>query len=238
MGDRASPRPGDEPHPALPDSASTPAAKEDSVALKQYRERKLVHALLMIVLAAAASAVASTNARAALGLGNPCDSTLTQPFAPWGDRGNYTLVPGGSFESGSAWTLTGGAMVVAGNEPFAVGGSRDSHSLSLPLGSSATSPAMCVGALNPTLRLFGLASSSSASLSVTVLSKNALGLLSVLGVGIVYPGQTKWQPTPVGLFLQSLPALLTNTTTVSFRFAPVGGSWTIDDAYVDPFLSK
>jgi hypothetical protein len=97
---------------------------------------------------------------------------------------------------------------------------------------------MCVGALNPTLRLFGMSSASNVPLQVTVLTRNLLGTVSVLGVGIVYQGQTKWAPTPVGLFLQSLPALLTNTTSVSFRFTPVGGTWTIDDAYVDPFLSK
>jgi hypothetical protein len=226
-----------EPSLRLPHSASATAAnKEITVAIGQSRERMLVLSVL-IVLVGSALAVSSTNAHAALGLGNPCGSTLTQPFAPWGDGANYTLVPGGSFESGS-WSLTGGAKVVAGNEPFFVGSSRDTHSLLLPAGSTATSPAMCVGALNPTLRLFGKSASSSTPLSVTVLTKNLLGTLTVLGVGVVYQGQTTWRPTPIGLFLQSLPALLTNTTTVSFRFAPVGGSWTIDDAYVDPFLSK
>jgi hypothetical protein len=226
-----------ESRPRLLHSASAPAAKKEiTVAIGRTGERTLVLVLLTI-LVGTAFAAASTNAHAALGLGNPCGSTLTQPFAPWGDRANYTPVPGGSFESGS-WTLTGGAKVVTGNEPFFVGSSRDTHSLFLPLGSTATSPAMCVGTLNPTLRLFGMSSSSSTPLSVTVLTKNLLGTLSVLGVGVVYQGQTTWRPTPVGLFLQSLPALLTNTTMVSFRFAPVGGSWTIDDSYVDPFLSK
>jgi hypothetical protein len=207
------------------------------VALGRTRERTLALAVLIISLVSAFAA-ASTNAHAALGLGNPCGSPLTKPFAPWGDGADYTPLPGGSFESGTAWSTTGGAKVVAGNEPFFVGSSRDSHALFLPAGSTATSPAMCVGALNPTLRLFGFSSSTGAPLSVTVMTKNVLGIVSVLGVGIVYEGQPSWRPTPVGLFLQSLPALLTNTTTVSFRFASPTGSWTIDDAYVDPFLSK
>jgi hypothetical protein len=86
--------------------------------------------------------------------------------------------------------------------------------------------------------MFGFASSSSTPLTVQILAKNVLGLLTVLGVGVVYPGQTSWAPTSSGLFLQGLGALLTNTTSIAFRFAPVNGSWTIDDAYVDPFLCK
>jgi hypothetical protein len=97
---------------------------------------------------------------------------------------------------------------------------------------------MCVGTLSPTMRLFGFASSSRTALGVQILAKNALGLLTVLGVGIVYPGQTSWAPTSSALFLQSLGAALTNTTSIAFRFTPLNGSWTIDDTYVDPFLCK
>jgi hypothetical protein len=202
--------------------------------LRQYK--KVVALVGALVVVSAVSAVAAQPANALLGLGNPCGSTMSQPFAQFGDNQSYTPVPGGSFESNAAgWTLKGGASVVSGNEPFAASGS---HSLSLPAGSSATSPFMCVGALSPTLRMFGFASSSTAPLTVQVLTKNLFGVLTLLGVGVVYPGHTTWSPTSSGLFLQSLGALLTNTTNIAFRFAPVNGSWTIDDTYVDPFLCK
>jgi hypothetical protein len=202
--------------------------------LRHYR--KILVVGVVIVVAAAAGLVAPAPANALLGLGNPCGSQLSHPFAQFGDNHSYTLVPGGSFESGApAWSLRGGATVVDGNEPFADTGSS---SLYLPAGSYATSPFMCVGTLSPTFRLYGFSSSANTSLTVQILAKNALGLLTVLGVGIVYPGQTSWSPTNSALFLQSLGALVTNTTQVAFRVAPLNGSWTIDDTYVDPLLSQ
>lgn len=202
--------------------------------LRQSRKFIVVGALA--ALAAVAALATAAPANALLGLGNPCGEQMSQPFAQWGDNNSYTLIPGGSFEAGSpAWSLRGGAAVIGGNEPLAATGS---HSLYLPAGSYATSPFMCVGTLSPTLRVFGFSNTTNTALTVQILAKNIFGLLTVLGVEIVYPGQTSWSPTDPALFLQSLGALLTNTTSVAFRFAPVNGSWTIDDTYVDPFLSQ
>lgn len=198
--------------------------------------RKGLVGVAVVCVAVAAGLVKAAPANALLGLGNPCNEQMSQPFAQFGDNGSYTLIPGGSFETGAqGWSLSGGASVVSGNEPFAATGT---HSLSLPAGSSAMSPFMCVGTLSPTLRLFGFSSSARTALGVQIYAKNALGLLTVLGVGVVYPGQTTWAPTSSGLFLQSLGALLSNTTSIAFKFTPLNGSWTIDDTYVDPFLCK
>src|SRR5215210_5853282 len=83
------------------------------------------------------------------------DAGLTQPFKRWNDSDYYKLVKSGSFEGGATgWQLNGGASVVSGNESFYVGGSTNSRSLKLPAGSSAVSPAVCVGVREPTLRLF------------------------------------------------------------------------------------
>jgi hypothetical protein len=200
------------------------------------QSRKSLILCVLVAVAAVAALATPTRANALLGLGNPCGSQLSHPFAQFGDYHSYTLVPGGSFENGApAWSLRNGATVVDGNEPFADSGSS---SLYLPAGSYATSPFMCVGTLSPTFRLYGFSSSATTALSVQILARNALGLLTVLGVGIVYPGQTSWAPTNAAIFLQSLGALLTNTTQVAFRIAPVNGSWTIDDTYVDPLLSQ
>src|SRR5690349_11032790 len=87
----------------------------------------------------------TTQARAA-GLITGCPAQqLSQPFSPWLDLSNYTLVGDGGFESGaSGWSLKGGASVVSGNEPWHVRGAADTRSLNLPSGALATSPAFCV----------------------------------------------------------------------------------------------
>jgi hypothetical protein len=203
--------------------------------LRQFRKSLVVIGALVAVAAVAALA-SPAPANALLGLGNPCGEQMSQPFAQFGDNGSYTLVPGGSFESGApAWSLKGGAAVVAGNQPFAATGS---HSLYLPAGSSATSPFMCVGTLSPTLRVFGFSNTTNTALGVQIYAKGLFGLLTLLGVGIVYPGQTSWSPTHSALFLQSLGGLLTNTSSIAFRFTPLNGNWTIDDTFVDPLLSR
>ena len=52
-------------------------------------------------------------------------------------------------------TVARGAKVVAGNEPWKVGGSNHGKSLVLPAGSTAISPVSCVGLAEPTVRFFG-----------------------------------------------------------------------------------
>jgi hypothetical protein len=164
-----------------------------------------------------------------------------QPFLPWLDPFQYVLAPDGGFEGGAAgWTLTGRARVVSGNEPFRVRSATDAHSLSLPMGSSATSPPMCIGVDAPTARLFASNSGSLLStLRVDVVSRNALGLETTLPVTVLL-GTRAWQPTlpfPVLANLTSLGLLENGTAQVSFRFTPMGvlGGWRIDDVYVDPF---
>src|SRR4029077_3650551 len=87
--------------------------------------------------------------------------TLVQPFLPWHDNSSYFLAPGGAFETTPVgWALSGGAQVVAGNEPSHVNAASDANSLSLPTGSSATSPQICVTIHSPNLRLFSMNSGS------------------------------------------------------------------------------
>ena len=76
--------------------------------------------------------VAPTAANAA------CPSApIAREFARWLDPINYTIVPGGHFESGaSGWKLSGGARIVSGNERFHLRAASDGRSLYLPGGSS------------------------------------------------------------------------------------------------------
>jgi len=142
-------------------------------------------------------------------------------------------VPNGSLESTSGWTLSGGAAQVSGNEPWYVNSSTDQKSLALPNGSSATSPAMCMSMLSPTLRFFATNSGSTlVTLKVDAIT-TVLGLKLTTPVGVLTGGG--WQPTLPLPFLSNLTAL--TTATVQFRFTPVGlgtSGWRIDDVYVDP----
>ena len=164
------------------------------------------------------------------------DQPTSKPFARWGDRADYVLAPGGSFESGSpSWKLNG-ADVVAGNERFYVRHPGDRRSLRLEPGASATSPAMCVGLQHPTLRLFARNNRPLLSaLSVEVIVETSVGLTAAVPVGVALPTNS-WQPTPVYLMVANLLPLLPNQhTPVAFRFRALGGgTWWIDDFYVDP----
>jgi hypothetical protein len=164
----------------------------------------------------------------------------SQPFAQFGDFTEYTPVPGGSFETGSTpWALTGGAYVASGNETYYVGGASDSQSLSLPAGSSATSPYSCTNIWHFTARLFVRNTGSPSSrLNVYAIYPWLLGTAETK-IGTI-SGSSTWTPTAADqLFLNNLLATVTLTQTqVAFRFAPADntGNWSIDDVYLDPFL--
>ena len=196
---------------------------------------------LLAVLALAAMPSAASADGLTLGLDGCPARTTTQPFARWLDWSNYTLVPGGTFEGSlSGWKLTGGAKVVSGNETFYVHGSGEKLALSLPSGSSATTPPMCVAVLDPTLRYF---------------AANDGGLLSLLTVQILYyppgggvitlplgvnVGGSRWAPSlPTIVAADLLGVLNGGQAQVAFRFTPtgLGAKWRIDDVYLDPRAS-
>jgi len=186
---------------------------------------------LLLVSPTGAGAAASCEARA-----------TSQPFAAWGDSKRYYLVPGGDFERPPAWMLTGGAKVVLGNEPFLVTSPTDTYSLLLPAGSSARTPSFCVDADEPTMRFFVRNTGSElatlaveARISTTVLGKT---VRTTLPLGVVLGTTQTWQPSLPVLFKLSANQLLGGTTTVDFRFTPLGGTWQIDDVYVDPFKDR
>ena len=177
---------------------------------------------------------------AALGASGVADAACpaqpaSQPFAPWGDAAQYVAVAGGDFESGAAgWSLTGGAAVQSGNEPFHVGSAADQQSLDLPAGSAAELPPVCIDIGHPTLRLFARNTGSPlATMTVSVGTLSLLGLRVWTPVGVV-TGGPDWAPSqPVPVVVNLLQ--LTGGSDVVFRFAPAGGDWSIDDVYVDPY---
>jgi hypothetical protein len=185
--------------------------------------------------AVAAPANAGVLTKSATDCGDP---VLTQPFKPWLDSAYYKPVD--DFESGSdGWTLAGGAKVVDGNAAQRVGGAAHAKSLLLPAGSSAISPPVCVGLNEPTLRYFTRKNSGLLStLTVSVQVQLELGLWVTLPIGVDLGGA--WHPSLPSLVVANLlPLLPPDMTAVRFKFAPLlGGSWQIDDVYVDPRMSR
>ncbi|MGH2869688.1 MAG: hypothetical protein ACRDNK_19240 [Solirubrobacteraceae bacterium] len=186
----------------------------------------------MIVSAGLLPALASgAPAQAALISTGACDtSALTQPFQRFGDTQPYKLVPGGSFEGGApGWSLSGGARVVSGSEPYGVSGKVGNSSLYLPAGASATSPVTCVNAAYPTFRLFA----RNDWLLSTVLVQVVYGGLPLPVGAVLLSGS--WKPTLPMLTASAVPGLLDGgTTPLAVRFTALLGGSHIDDVYVDP----
>ena len=193
------------------------------------------------VVIIAALALSSTAKAGLIGTGSAsyCDPNARQVFAPWNDSSYYASLLNGGFEGGSTgWNLSGGARVVSGNEPFLVGDEKDSHSLLLPSGSSATSGTVCFALGDWHLRLFARnVGSPTGGLHVQVVVPSLLGApLAVLDGGTISANGT-WAPSPrLELALCNISSLI-GTRAVAFRFTPVGigASYQIDDVYLDPW---
>jgi hypothetical protein len=173
-----------------------------------------------------------------------CVSGATeQPFAAFGDRNYYFLVPGGNFETGAGGWNLGGAGVVSDQEPWNANGDGGTRALGIPAGRSVVAPAVCVGVDDPTMRLFahrsggGLLAPAS-QLVVTARVVTSLGNVAEIPVGTIttLTNATTWKPTPAQLVLPSLTPILPGARTpIQFRFTAVGTSaWVIDDVFVDP----
>jgi len=190
---------------------------------------------VLIVLAMAGTAPAGA---ALINNGTCPASTLSHPFATWGDSSSYELVPGGSFEGSlAAWSLGGGAARTTGSEPYGVTGTVGQSSLLLPAGASAQSPPVCVDASDPTFRFFARNRTLLSTVAVQVVYPTALGPVALpLGAAALSP---TWQPTLPLLTGSIAGGLLSGgTTRLSLRFTALVGTSQIDDVFVDPRGSR
>ena len=187
----------------------------------------------LTLLAALAALAAAAILPAAASASDCGDQEFSKPFARWLDPFSYTLVPGGTFEPGAAgWTLTGGARVVAGNEPWAVSGPGGA-SLSIPAGGSATSPGFCAGIAYPTFRYFTRGTGLLLNVAVVeVLYRDSAGILRSAPLPNPSLGRT-WAPTLPLPTLSGLPIL--TGSQLSLRITAVLGGTQVDDVYVDPW---
>jgi hypothetical protein len=186
----------------------------------------------MALLAPAGSASAGLLAQSA----GPCPSyPLSQPFAKWLDPLQYTLAPGGAFESSDGLAFTGGARIVSGNESSYVHGTGDKSSVLLPQGGTVTTGPICVGLDKPTVRFFAKRPGFSLLPLLTVegvfaTKSGAIASLPMVGVPVAGNSWSLQLPfVTTGAVLE-----LGDTTMMRFRIRALTGSWQVDDFYVDP----
>jgi hypothetical protein len=197
------------------------------------RHTRLVGA---VISALGIAVLSGAPAKAALITTDACDNaTLSQPFAHFNDSNEYKLVPGGSFESGaSGWTLSHGASIVSGSEPFGATGSVGASSARLTAGSSVTSPFTCVDAAYPMFRFFARNSGLLSTVVVSVVYKPLLGIPVAVPVGTVLLSPN-WSPSAQMLTVSVLTGLLHGgTVPMAIRFTALTGTSQIDDVFVDP----
>jgi hypothetical protein len=196
--------------------------------------------LFILCATTAVFAVSAATAKADLLqslIGGGCGPTTTA-FAQWGDSRSYYFTADGGFESGGAgWTLSGGAKVVAGNEPFYLHSATDNSSLLLPSGATATSPALCFGLLDPGLRFLAVAPSGSGTLHVQLVAQGLLGVLAVIDGGTIQVGSS-WAPTEVFSTLGSQLNVPLGTKTIQVVLTSTSGDVQVDDLYIDPWMDK
>jgi hypothetical protein len=162
-----------------------------------------------------------------------------QVFSRWGDLHSYVLGPDGGFETGgSGWSLTDGAKAVRGNETYYLNDAGDSRSLSLPGGSAAVSPPICMSIDTPVLRMVARNGGDSSSRLRVEAVYSLLGVLRTNVVNDVAAG-SRWKPTQELSVVLGLSTIVGTVTpsSIQVRITPLDskGQWRIDDFYVDPF---
>jgi len=194
--------------------------------------------IVPVAAAVVASAFASAGPAAAATTDVCVTPSFSQVFLPWKDTALYTKSPGGDFEGSlSGWALDAGARVTDGNESFQVGGARDRSSLVLASGASVVSSPMCVDRTYPSFRFFARnLTGGKGDLKVEVVWQES-GVRRTSTAGLDKAAGTTW--TPVKSLRLPTGALSTNRLEpVTFRFTATGGSYQIDDVYVDPFMRR
>lgn len=180
-------------------------------------------------------ATAEANAK-----GGPPAATTTcgatsSPFARWGDQGQYYFPGNAGFESGSTgWSLSGGATVVGGNEPWLVHNSSDSHSLLIPSGGSATT-SICIDQASPYLRFFAVGKGA----KITIALAAAAGPKAPAKLdGGRWTSTSSWNVSPPISTVMSSVTSNASSNSVQVTFSVSGGTAQIDDLYVDPYAFR
>jgi hypothetical protein len=204
-------------------------------------------------IAVAFAASAAIAAIPAAALADCVAAPTTEAFAKVGDTAQYSLAPGGDFESSAGWTFTGGAKIASGNEN--VGVTTGTKSLSLPFGSTATSPSFCVDDTNPYFRFVAKPDNSLAGYEAIVLYKNTSGQITqaqFTSSSDASWGAGKWAASKISPLAVKIPLATGATASVQLLFVSTGnlasaislwgafakgavGTTSIDSVEVDPY---
>ena len=195
---------------------------------------------LLLILTAVCAIAAGTATTAGAGgitglVGGNCGNS-SPVFSTWGDQSGYYAAPNGGFESGTTgWTVSGGAQVVSGNEPWNLAGTG-AHSLKLPTGATAAI-SVCNGLTYPAIRFVVKGAGGNATLHVRVVAHSLVGVLSILDGGSFSVG-SNWTPSPKLSTLMSALASPLGTKSMEIQISVTSGSAQIDDLYIDPYRSR
>lgn len=208
----------------------------DTSPLRPTFPRRHGRRLALLATALVAPLIAAGPASAA------CAVTPTKKaFAGLGDTADYSLLPGGGFESGTTggWSF-GGASVVSGNESLFVGSRADTKSLAVPARSVVVSPKFCVGVEHPTFRLVAKKRSGTwQTLLVKLRWTDSAGRVNTTTLAALNGGNyTSWKATPSVKLAQVLPLWMAGqSVTAQIVLDPedTGGDWQVDDIYIDPY---
>lgn len=177
---------------------------------------------------------------------------VSKAFANLGDDADYSLAPGGNFESGAAgWTFKGGASIVSGNESLGVAGG--SKSLRLPPLAVAVSPPFCVDPSHPTFRFAARIDTLLSGYIAVVLYRDTAGQLrqaqfNASATQSLLPSG-KWfasDKAPLSVNIPLLTSSPTASAQIMFMSTPTLGalSWltlgltgtvSIDSLMIDPY---
>jgi hypothetical protein len=189
---------------------------------------------LMLILMAAAMTTYSFVAYSADAQAACSYPEAEQVFAPWKDKGCYQLAPdGGLAEGGNGWTLEGGAELVADPDARTHDGAQEETAVSLPFGSSATSPPVCVDPTTPDFRfMMRNVGDKGGKLRVTVTYENTVKVTKARNAD-VHADKNEWLPTPP-LKLET-EGEAERVARITFTAKDPKSTYLVDDLYVDPF---
>jgi len=202
-------------------------------------------AVVLAVVALVGAVGAGSGAAGSLGSSSPTctpTSATSQPFLTWGDSNQYFLAQGGAMESdltAAGWQLSGGAGLVAGNEPWNVSSPTDGSSLQLPPGSSAISAPVCVTIHDPFFRIFTQSrDSANAQLQIDAMFTGNNGQPKVKRIGYL-SANGAWALSDPVAFVNSIQPGQDGLASLSFRFTVVGNAtFSLDDLYIDPIKNQ
>jgi len=199
------------------------------------RSARLLSTALVVASGALAGAVPAAQARSVLGGAAPataateCSLWGTEtPFARFGDYATYGLLRSGDLEGrGYEWAMSNAGRV-AGNDTLNIRGGYSSLQIN-PSG-SARSSAHCVDDAHPYFRFSARGTTGYLAVSVYDVST---GMEEY--VGNMYPTRNPvWQLSPLMKAGLALAAYYNGSKQATFNFYAIGGTWQIDNVYLDP----